>query len=81
MRRRFEAGELPQVPELVGERGVFSVPGGYPGPFLQDLQGLILYSLIYDVELPKRDARPQEGKLDLNALAAEMIAMEAKKGL
>jgi hypothetical protein len=80
MRRRFEAGELPKVPQLVGERGVFSVPGGYPGPFLQDLQGLILYSLIYDVELPKK-MTGQEGKLDLNALAAEMIAMEAKKGL
>ena len=80
MRRRFEAGELPKVPELVGERGVFSVPGGYPGPFLQDLQGLILYSLIYDVELPKK-MTGQEGKLDLNVLAAEMIAMEAKKGL
>ena len=80
MRRRFEAGELPKVPELVGKRGVFSVPGGYPGPFLQDLQGLILYSLIYDVELPKK-MTGQEGKLDLNALAAEMIAMEKKKGL
>lgn len=80
IRRRFEAGELPEVPELVGKRGVFSVPGGYPGPFLQDLQGLILYSLIYDVELPKK-MTGQEGKLDLNALAAEMIAMEAKKGL
>lgn len=80
MRRRFEAGELPKVPQLVGERGVFSVPGGYPGPLLQDLQGLILYSLIYDVELPK-EMTGQDGKLDLNALAAEMIAMEAKKGL
>jgi len=80
MRRRFEAGELPKVPELVGKRGVFAVSGGYPGPFLQDLQGLILYSLIYDVELPKK-MTGQEGKLDLNALAAEMIAMEAAKGL
>ena len=80
MRRRFEAGELPKVPELVGKRGIFSVPGGYPGPFLQDLQGLILYSLIYEVELPK-EMTGQDGKIDLNALAAEMIAMEAKKGL
>jgi len=80
MRRRFEAGELPKVYELVGKRGIFSVPGGYPGPFLQDLQGLILYSLIYDVELPK-EMTGQEGKLDLNALAAEMIEMEKKKGL
>ena len=47
---------------------------------MQDLQGLILYSLIYDVELPK-EMTGQDGKLDLNALAAEMIAMEAKKGL
>ena len=54
--------------------------GGYPGPFLQDLQGLILYSLIYDVELPK-SVPGLQGKIDLNALAAEMIAMEAKKGL
>ena len=80
MRRRFEAGELPQVHELVGTRGIFSVAGGYPGPFLQDLQGLILYSLIYDVELPKR-VPGLKGKVDFNALAAEMIAMEAKKGL
>jgi len=79
MRRRFEAGELPQVHERVGKRGVFSVVGGYPGPFLQDLQGLILYSLIYEVELPKK-MTGSKGKLDLNALAAEMIAMEAKKG-
>ena len=79
MRRRFEAEELPQVHELVGKRGVFSVVGGYPGPFLQDLQGLILYSLIYDVELPN-SVPGLKGKIDLNALAAEMIAMEAKKG-
>jgi hypothetical protein len=45
---------------------------GYPGPFLQDLQGLILYSLIYDVELPK-SVPGLKGKIDLNALAAEMI--------
>ena len=80
MRRRFETGELPQVHELVGKRGVFSVVGGYPGPFLGDLQGLILYSLIYDVELPN-SVPGLKGKIDLNALAAEMIAMEAKKGL
>ena len=80
MRRRFEAGELPKVPQLVGKRGIFSVPGGYPGPFLQDLQGLILYSLIYEVELPK-EMTGQDGKIDLNALAAEMIAMEKAKGL
>ncbi len=80
MRRRFEAGELPKVHELVGKRGVFSVPGGYPGPFLSDLQGLILYSLIYDVELPK-EMTGQDGKIDLNALATEMIGMEAKRGL
>jgi hypothetical protein len=79
MRRRFEAGELPQVHELVGNRGIFSVSGGYPGPFLQDLQGLILYSQIYDVKLPK-SVPGLKGKIDLNALAAEMIAMEAKKG-
>ena len=80
IRRRFEAGELPQVPQLVGKRGIFSVPGGYPGPFLSDLQGLILYSMLYEVELPKKMAG-QDGKLDLNTLAAEMIAMEKKKGL
>ncbi len=80
LRRRFEAGELPQVHELIGKRGIFSVGGGYPGPFLQDLQGLILYSLIYDVELPK-SVPGLKGKIDLNALAAEMMAMEAKKGL
>jgi hypothetical protein len=79
LRRRFEAGELPQVHELIGDRGIFSVGGGYPGPFLQDLQSLILYSLIYDVELPK-SVPGLQGKIDLNALAAEMMAMEAKKG-
>ncbi len=79
LRRRFDAGELPQVHELIGNRGIFSVVGGYPGPFLQDLQGLILYSLIYDMELPNR-VPGLKGKIDLNALAAEMIAMEAKKG-
>ena len=80
MRRRFEAGELPKVFELVGKRGVFSVAGGYPGPFLCDLQGLILYSLVYDVELAN-SVPGLQGKIDLNALAAEMIAMEAQKGL
>ena len=80
MRRRFEDGELPQVYELIGDRGIFSVGAGYPGPFLQDLQGLILYSLIYDVELPK-SVPGLKGKIDLNALAAEMIEMEKKKGL
>ena len=80
LRRRFEAGELPQVHELIGDRGIFSVEGGYPGPFLQDLQGLILYSLIYNVDLPK-SVPGLEGKIDLNALAAEMIEMEKKKGL
>lgn len=79
LRRRFEAGKLPQVHELVGKRGIFSVVGGLPGPFLQDLEGLILYSLIYDVELP-HSVPGLKGKIDLNALAAEMIAMEAKKG-
>ncbi len=79
VRRRFEAGELSQVHELVGNRGIFSVVGGFPGPFLQDLQGLIFYSLIYDVELPK--IVPElKGKIDLNALAAEMMGIEAKKG-
>ena len=33
-----------------------------------------------DIEPPKRMSG-LKGKLDLNALAAEMIAMEAKKGL
>lgn len=79
LRRRFEAGELPLVHELVGKRGIFSVAGGLPGPFLQDLEGLILYSLIYDVELPQ-SVPGLKGKIDLNALAAEMIAIEAKKG-
>ena len=64
---------------VVGNRGIFSVVGGYPGPFLQDLEGLILYSLVYDEELPK-SVPGLEGKIDLNALAAEMMAMEAKKG-
>jgi hypothetical protein len=36
--------------------------------------------MLYEVELPKKMAG-QDGKLDLNALAAEMIAMEKKKGL
>jgi hypothetical protein len=79
LRHRFETGKLPQVHELVGNRGIFSVPGGYPGPFLQDLQGLILYSLIYDVQL-LNSVPALKGKIDLNALAAEMMAMEAKKG-
>jgi hypothetical protein len=79
LRHRFETGKLPQVYELIGDRGIFSVGGGYPGPFLQDLQGLILYSLIYDIELPK-SVPGLKGKIDLNALAAEMMAMEAKKG-
>ena len=39
-----------------------------------------LYSLIYDVELPK-SVPGLKGKIDLDALAAEMMAMEAKKGL
>ena len=47
---------------------------------LKDLEGLILYSLIYKVELPKK-MTGQEGKLDLNALAAEMVAIEKAKGL
>jgi hypothetical protein len=47
---------------------------------LKDLEGLILYSLIYKVELPKK-MTGQADKLDLNALAAEMIAMEKAKGL
>jgi len=47
---------------------------------LMDLEGLILYSLIYKVDLPKT-MTGQSGKMDLNALAAEMMAMEAKKGL
>ncbi|MFC1601024.1 hypothetical protein ACFL34_01580 [Candidatus Sumerlaeota bacterium] len=80
LRRRFEEGKLPQVKQLVGPRGIFAVPGGYPGPLLKDLEGLILYSQIYKVELPKT-MTGQAGKLDLNALAAEMIAMEAAKGL
>lgn len=80
IRRRFEDGELPQVYEFIGDRGIFSGRAGYPGPFLQDLQGLILYSLIYDVELPK-SVPGLKGKIDLNALAAEMIEMEKKKGL
>jgi hypothetical protein len=80
LRHRFETGKLPQVHELVGKRGIFSVVGGLPGPFLQDLQGLILYSLVYDVELPN-SVPGLKGKIDLNALAAEMMAMEAKKGL
>ena len=80
IRRRFEDGELPQVYEFIGDRWIFSGRAGYPGPFLQDLQGLILYSLIYDVELPK-SVPGLKGKIDLNALAAEMIEMEKKKGL
>lgn len=80
LRRRFEDGKLPQVQQLVGPRGIFAVAGGYPGPLLKDLEGLILYSFIYKVDLPKMMTDPK-GKLDLNALAAEMIAMEAAKGL
>ena len=80
LRRRYEEGKLPQVKQLVGPRGIFAVKGGLPGPLLKDLEGLILYSLIYKVELPKK-MTGQAGKLDLNALAAEMIAMEKAKGL
>ena len=80
LRRRYEEGKLPQVRQLVGPRGIFAVKGGLPGPLLQDLEGLILYSLIYKVDLPKK-MTGQAGKLDLNALAAEMIAMEKAKGL
>jgi hypothetical protein len=80
LRRRYEEGKLPQVKQLVGPRGIFAVKGGLPGPLLKDLEGLILYSLIYKVDLPKK-MTGQAGKLDLNALAAEMIAMEKAKGL
>jgi len=80
LRRRYEEGKLPQVKQLVGPRGIFAVKGGLPGPLLKDLEGLILYSLIYKVDLPKK-MTGQEGKLDLNALATEMIAMEKAKGL
>jgi len=80
LRRRYEEGKLPQVRQLVGPRGIFAVKGGLPGPLLKDLEGLILYSLIYKVDLPKK-MTGQAGKLDLNALAAEMIAMEKAKGL
>ena len=78
LRRRYEEGKLPQVRQLVGPRGIFSVKGGLPGPLLKDLEGLILYSLIYKVDLPKK-MTGQAGKLDLNALAVEMIAMEKAK--
>ena len=57
-----------------------SVTGGYPGPFLRDLQGLILYSLVYNVELPNSVPGPK-GNIDLNALATEMLAMEGKTEL
>jgi hypothetical protein len=80
LRRRYEEGTMPQVKQLVGPRGIFAVEGGLPGPLLKDLEGLILYSLIYKVDLPKK-MTGQAGKLDLNALAAEMIAMEKAKGL
>ena len=80
LRRRYEEGKLPQVKQLVGPRGIFAVQGGLPGPLLQDLEGLILYSLIYKVDLPEK-MTGQAGKFDLNALAAEMIAMEKAKGL
>ena len=36
-----------------------------------------LYSLIYDVELPK-NVPGLKGRIDLDALVAEMIAVEAK---
>ena len=80
MRRRYEEGKLPQVKQLVGPRGIFAVEGGLPGPLLQDLEGLILYSLIYKADLPQK-MTGQEGKLDLNALATEIVAMEKAKGL
>ena len=80
LRRRYEEGKLPRVKQLVGPRGIFAVQGGLPGPLLQDLEGLILYSLIYKVDLPKK-MTGQAGKLDLNALATEMIVMEKAKGL
>jgi hypothetical protein len=80
LRRRFEEGKLPQVKQLVGPRGIFAVKGGFPGPLLKDLEGLILYSLIYKIDLAKK-MTGQKGKLDLNALAAEMIAIEKAKGL
>jgi hypothetical protein len=80
LRTRFEQGELPYVKQLVGPRGIFSTPSGLAGPLLMDLEGLILYSLIYKVDLPKT-MTGQKGKMDLNALAAEMIAMEKAKGL
>jgi hypothetical protein len=80
LRRRFEAGKLSPVKALVGPKGIFAVSGGIPGPLLKDLEGLILYSLIYKVDLPKK-MTGQKGKLDLNALAAEMMAKEAAKGM
>jgi hypothetical protein len=80
LRTRFEQGKLPYVKQLVGPRGIFSTPSGLAGPLLMDLEGLILYSLIYKVDLPKT-MTGQKGKMDLNALAAEMIAMEKAKGL
>ena len=80
LRTRFGEGKLPHVKQLVGPRGIFSTKSGMAGPLLMDLEGLILYSLIYKVDLPKT-MTGQSGKMDLNALAAEMMAMEAKKGL
>ena len=53
LRRRFEAGKLSPVKSLIGPKGIFAVAGGLPGPLLSDLEGLILYSLIYKVDLPK----------------------------
>ena len=80
LRRRFEAGKLSPVKSLIGPKGIFAVPAGIPGPLLRDLEGLILYSLIYKVDLPKT-MTGQKGKLDLNALAEEMVAKEAAKGM
>ena len=80
VRRRYEAGKLSPVKKYIGPRGIFAVPGGYPGHLLCDLEGLILYSLIYKVDLPKT-MTGQKGKLDLNVLADEMLKIESAKGM
>ncbi|MEM9200740.1 MAG: S-layer homology domain-containing protein [Actinomycetota bacterium] len=71
---RWDAGELPDITQLVGRNGtgVFRDDFGHADEILEDLASLVWLRAMYDVDLTTFDAG-YEWSIDLNAIATSIL--------
>jgi len=76
LKRRFEAGKLPDVDRLMGKSGLYADRTGHAANILKDLSALIWLTALYDVDLANSDLK-LDYTTDLKPMAVKIGAEQA----